>query len=196
MSNKTKKVMISGLAFDFNHFKPDHWLSFLNSGEKADMLKLQSLAKEGWIVTKFESLYYLCEKQEPTQVQYAIDYRKNVDEEYFEIFNMAGWTHVDSVEYIHLFKAEIDTAPLLTDLETRIDVMKVEMKRFFRYSVFTVLIFFYLSLVLNYALNIENTLLTSIIVILMILSLISVVFTTLPFLGYFSRVLKLRKQRI
>lgn len=196
MSNKTKKVMISGLAFDFNHFKPDHWLSFLNSGEKADMMKLQALAKEGWIVTQFKSLYYLCEKQEPTNIQYAIDYRKNVDEEYFEIFHMAGWTHVDSVEYIHLFKADENNAPLLTDLDTRIDVMKVEMKRFFRYSVFTVLIFFYLSLVLNYALNTENSWLTTMMIILMIVSLISVVFTTLPLLGYFSRVLKIKKQRI
>jgi hypothetical protein len=196
MSTPTKKVMISGLAFDFNHFKPDHWLSFLNSGERADMQKLQHLAKQGWIVTQFKSLYYLCEKQEPANIQYAIDYRKNVDEEYFEIFHMAGWKYVGSVEYIHLFKADENNAPLLTDLETRIDVAKQEMKRFFRYSVFTILVFFYLNTVINYALNIENTLLTIIMIILLILSLISVVFTFLPLLGYFSRVLKLKKQRI
>jgi len=196
MSTMNRKILVSGLAFDFNPFKPDHWFSMFNSGEKADMLKLQGLAKQGWVVTKLEDVHYFCEKQESIELQYAIDYRDEVDQDYFEAFENSGWTHIDSMQYIHLFKANLDTSPFIGNQETRLDYMKHMMKKFSRYSLISVSIFYGLNLVLNFALNIKNTVFTTTMLVLIIVSLLGIAFTVLPFFGYFNRVNKIKKQTI
>lgn len=197
MSTLTKKVLISALAFDFNIFKPGHKLSFLNFGEEADMQKLHLLAKKGWIVTKIQGPFYICEKQEPENVRYAIDYRKNVDDEYLEIFQLAGWTPVDSVKHIHLYKADENVnKPLLSDRKTRLEFMTQQMNLFFRYTMVSVLIFYYLNLVINYAFNIRNSIFISTMAVIILISLGGVVFTLMPLLGYFARVQKIKKQNI
>lgn len=193
---KTKKVMISGLAFDSHFYHPSHWLSFLNSGEAADMAKLQFLAKQGWMVTKIKGVHYLCEESEPMDVKFAIDYCDQVDDDYFKTFEASGWTHVDSVDYIHLFKANIDATPLVTDQETRLEKMMHEQRRFGKYTLLTVATLLLVNWITTIALNTEHRLFIAVMIAVTGLSLVAVVFTLLPFFGYFSRVNKIKKQRI
>lgn len=193
---KTKKVMISGLAFDSNLFKPTHWLSFLNSGEATDMLRLQALAKEGWNVTSIKGMHYVCVQGDPEDVKFAIDYKDQPDEEYFSLFKASGWTHIDSVEYIHLFKARPDTKEIITDQETRLEKMIHEQRRFGKYTLYTIFSLLFINLLTYFAHQSNNQALIFISLVLSALGLIAVIFTLLPYLGYFSRVNKIKKKVI
>lgn len=88
---KKKYIMSNGLAFS----------------EQKDMTRLHELSKQGWHVKKFSFLGYTLEKGTEKDWIYEIDYRtlEDDDDEYFELFNQAGWSHVDSQANIHLFKA-------------------------------------------------------------------------------------------
>ncbi|GEK31101.1 hypothetical protein KZO01_14100 [Kurthia zopfii] len=103
---KKKYLMSGGLAFS----------------EQKDMDKLNKLAAKGWHVEKFAPLGYSLQKGEPTNHIYCIDYHKlNTDsEEYFELFQQSGWSHIDSQSDLHLFTAPPETTPIYTDQETKI----------------------------------------------------------------------------
>lgn len=111
---KTKYIMSGGLAFS----------------EQKDMEKLHKLSLEGWHVRKFSFLGYTLEQDERANYIYSIDYRtlENDEEEYFELFADAGWTHVDSAGSIHLFRAAPKTSPLYTDYDTTIEKYKNQAK--------------------------------------------------------------------
>ncbi|MEK4760899.1 DUF2812 domain-containing protein [Viridibacillus sp. FSL E2-0187] len=103
-----KYMMSGGLAFS----------------EQKDMQKLQKNAQKGWHLSSFATLGYNLEKKEPEDVQYSIDYRKLEkveEEEYFELFSTAGWTHVCSSYEMHIFKASPNIKPIYTDVESNID---------------------------------------------------------------------------
>ena len=105
--SKKKYVMSGGLAFS----------------ENQDMEKLRKLSQKGWHVKKFSFLGYTLEQGKQEDYIYSIDYRTltSDEEEYFELFNSAGWSHIDSQANIHLFKATPDTKPLYTDRETTVE---------------------------------------------------------------------------
>lgn len=107
MMSKKKYVMSGGLAFS----------------EQQDMDKLRKLSQKGWHVKKFSFLGYTLEQGQQEDYIYSIDYRtlNNDEEEYFELFNSAGWSHIDSQANIHLFKAAPHTNPLYTDRETTVE---------------------------------------------------------------------------
>lgn len=193
---KTKKIMISGLAFDHNWFHPKHALSFLNSGEATDMARLQHEAKQGWMVKRIQGVHYVCEEHEPTEVKFAIDYCDHVDEDYFKTFEVSGWTHVDSVDYIHLFKASLDAVPLVSDMETRLEKMMQEQRRFGKFTLIAIGFLLGVNALTAIALSTHNPLFIIPMMILTLLGLIAVVFTLLPFFGYFSRVRQLKKKQI
>ncbi|MGE7623237.1 DUF2812 domain-containing protein [Viridibacillus sp. NPDC096237] len=105
---KTKYMMSGGLAFS----------------EQKDMRKLQKKASKGWHLSSFATLGYTLEKKQPEEVQYSIDYRKldkGEQEEYFELFSIAGWTHVCSSYEMHIFKASPNTKSIYSDVESNID---------------------------------------------------------------------------
>ena len=105
--SKKKYVRSGGLAFS----------------EQQDMEKLRKLSQKGWHVKKFSFLGYTLEQAKQEDYIYSIDYRSlnSDEEEYFELFNSAGWSHIDSQANIHLFKATPDTKPLYTDRETTVE---------------------------------------------------------------------------
>lgn len=191
---KTKKVLISGLAFNSNYFPPQHWLSFLNAGEDADMARLQFLAKQGWVVTKIESLYYVCEQTDPTDLKFAIDYRTNPDDDYFEVFASSGWNHVDSVEHIHLFSAPLNAVDLYSDSETRLEIITKEVNRFKRYSIFTGFIFFPIVALLLSPLS--NSWPWYVHLGLFLPSMIAFIFAFMPYLGYLHTRLSIKKKHL
>src|SRR5699024_11462151 len=61
------------------------------------------------------------EKGERSDYIYSVDYcsiNESEEEEYFDLFSSAGWTHVTSEGDIHLFRASPDTKPIHSERET------------------------------------------------------------------------------
>lgn len=128
---KTKFIMSEGLAFS----------------EKKDMEKLRKLSSKGWQVTKFKVIGYGLEKGKKEDNIYSIDYRKlefGEDEDYFELFSLAGWSHVCSSVDIHLFKAKPGTIPLYSEKETTIDRYNRQGQPVYWFTTFLVAIAFLL----------------------------------------------------
>ena len=126
MRNK-KYMMSGGLAFS----------------EQSDLKKLREKAAQGWNVKRFKFMGYQLEKGAPEDVIFSIDYRdfkKGEEEEYFEMFEMAGWNHVSSNAGIHLFKALPGTKPIYSDKESSVDNLVRQQKPLLSISVACVLI--------------------------------------------------------
>lgn len=104
------------------------------------------------------------------------------------MMKMAGWVHIDSLAYVHLFKASPEMRPIHTDPIIYQSIMKKESERFKKYLKVTSLVFmvtlFYglISWVLN--LNSYHQM-TSI--ILLALVWIPFIFTLIPYLNYKKR---------
>ena len=107
---KKKYIMSEGLAF----------------AEQKDMEKLRRYAKQGWHVKSFAFMGYTLEQGAPTDVIYNVDYRVLDDDgnEYYDLFAVAGWTHVASQGNTHLFCASPHTKPIYSDQETKIEKYK------------------------------------------------------------------------
>ncbi|MGE7768329.1 DUF2812 domain-containing protein [Peribacillus sp. NPDC096540] len=105
---RTKYVMSNGLAF----------------AEEKDMKKMRQKALDGWHLKSFRFAGYELEKGDPEDIIYSIDYRtlqSNEEDEYFEMFSYAGWTHVCSSQDMHIFKAKKGTMPIYSDRESTIE---------------------------------------------------------------------------
>ncbi len=105
---RTKYMMSTGLAFS----------------EKNDMEKLRKNALKGWNLKRFRFVGYELEKGEGEDVIFSIDYRTlkpDEEDEYFNMFSYAGWTHVCSSYDMHIFKAEKGTKPIYSDAESARD---------------------------------------------------------------------------
>lgn len=86
--------------------------------EKQDLKVLKKFAAKGWIVKRHKGLGYELEKGGPELVDYGIDIRNLADgdkDEYFAMFEFAGWEHVSSSYDTHLFKAPVGTTPIYSD---------------------------------------------------------------------------------
>lgn len=109
----TKYVISGGLAFT----------------EKADMKKLSKYARKGWLLESFAPFGYRLRRSESQNFVYSVDFQMNVDEEYYLIFESAGWTYVCSAgDGFHIFRAAAGTAPIYTDTGTLIDKYEREKK--------------------------------------------------------------------
>ncbi|MEG0260607.1 MAG: DUF2812 domain-containing protein [Lysinibacillus sp.] len=89
--------------------------------EKKDMEKLRQFSLKGWHVSDFKFMGYTLEKGECTDYIYSVDYRsikKDEEEEYFNLFVSAGWSHITSEGDIHLFRAHPNTTPIYSDRDT------------------------------------------------------------------------------
>jgi hypothetical protein len=97
--------------------------------EEKDMEKLRQKALNGWHLKGFRFLGYELEKGECEDVIFNIDYRSlqpSEEEEYFDMFSCAGWTHVcsSSDKHIHIFKAKKGTKPIYSDVESSVDKLE------------------------------------------------------------------------
>lgn len=172
---QTKYVMSGGLAFD----------------EERDMKRLASLAQKGWLFEKFSPMGYTLRKGEPAHLQYAIDYRKKPDRDYFAYFEEAGWTHEGSAgDSIHLFSAPEDVAPIYSDTETMVEKYRSEQRLMGKSAVVALLFTLVLWWMSQWGIG---GLAEGVVSILLVLSLIALVFTGLPYLGYTFKLSKLQK---
>ncbi|MCD5323430.1 MULTISPECIES: DUF2812 domain-containing protein [Pontibacillus] len=176
---KTKYIASGGLAFS----------------EEEDMKKLSSLSEEGWIAKKLAPFGYVCKRGESKSLQYAVDYRKDADDEYFAYFEEAGWTHVSTaVNYIHLFSAPEGTTPIYTDKPSTIEKYEAEKRVMGRAALPTLLIT--IALFMLYPLSDLNwmaDIFGEVGIVLGYVSMIVLVFTGMPYLGFRRKVHKLRK---
>jgi len=105
---QTKYITSGGLAFS----------------EDKDMKKLRRFSLKGWHVSDFKFMGYTLEKGVSSDYIYSVDYRslkEGEDEEYFDLFSTAGWTHVTSEGNIHLFRASPGTKPIHSERETVVE---------------------------------------------------------------------------
>lgn len=101
---KTKYVMNSGLAFS----------------EKKDIIKLEKLAAEGWLLQEFAfaGFFYKLVKGPSQQLAYTMDFQSNPAADYYDIFSNAGWRHVTTWhKQVHVFSAPAGTAPIYSGNE-------------------------------------------------------------------------------
>lgn len=89
-----------------------------------DMEKLRKKSLQGWLPKGFWLFGYKLEKGDPEDVIFSIDYRvlqRDEEDEYFAMFESAGWTHVCSEGMFHMFKAEKGTTPIYSDVISSMD---------------------------------------------------------------------------
>lgn len=156
--NQTKFIMSNGLAFS----------------ENKDMEKLRRYSLKGWHVRDFKFMGYTLEKGKSSDFIYSVDYRllkEGEEEEYFNLFSSAGWSHVASEADIHLFRALPGTKPIYTDRDTTIE--KYENLNYYmrKFSIPFILI---TVLVWLGAFISSNTLKSTLLVIASILSVIAI----------------------
>lgn len=102
---QTKYIMSGGLAFS----------------EHKDMEKLRQFSLKGWHVSDFRFMGYSLTRGESADYIYSVDYqslKEEEAEEYFDFFSSAGWSHVASNGYMHLFRAQSNTKPIYSDRDT------------------------------------------------------------------------------
>lgn len=132
---ETKYIASNGIAFS----------------EATDLKILSHYAKEGWIVKRFKTMGYELEKGDAADLIFSIDVR-NLNEqdfdEYIEIFDMAGWTYIDSQGDMHLFQSTPGTKPIYTDKQSKKEKqqrMRKDIKPIVVISVISALIAFLIS---------------------------------------------------
>lgn len=103
-------------------YKPSMGLAF---NEENEMRMLSKMAKEGWIFHSFSKLGYNFTKGKPQELIYSMDtyeLKKGENEQYINLFEDAGWTHICSIENLfHFFSAVPGTKPIYTDKTTMIE---------------------------------------------------------------------------
>lgn len=177
---KTKYVPSGGTAFT----------------ENKDMKKLGKYAKKGWLLESFAPFGYKLRKGECKDIEYSLDYRKEADEDYFSYFEAAGWSRVCSLgNQIHIFSAPKGTEPIYSDKVTAIEKYETEKKRMGKVALPTLivtLVLFLLGMLSN------NGWLPEMIGnaggILGIVSLIVLVFTGFPYIGFSFKLSKMRRR--
>ena len=173
---------------------------YINSGglafsENEDMEKLGEYAKEGWILENITSFGYKLRKRKPENIKYSLDYQKEVDDDYFSYFEASGWSHVCSgANQIHIFSAPEGTSPIHSDKVTVVEKYEIIRKSMGKVALPTIIITLMLFL-LTILSGIEGMpeIIGSASAILGYVSLIVLIFTGLPYIGYSFKLSKLRK---
>ena len=170
---RKKYVMMGGYAFS----------------EKSDMRKLKRLASEGWIFdgVVMPIFSYRFKKGMPQDLDFSVDYQKHVDEDYFSLFESAGWKHEATMgNEIHLFSAPAGTKPIYTDPLSDRDRLQT-MGDQFRNPAMLSLVIFLALIALRFAFA-PTGLWKLILLGGMILSIVTTVFTGIPYMGYLMRI--------
>ncbi|MEK5364102.1 DUF2812 domain-containing protein [Peribacillus sp. FSL K6-5616] len=164
--------------------------------EEKEMKKLAEYAKEGWVLEKFAGIGYKLRKGKRKNIEYSLDYQKEVDDEYLAFFEVAGWSHVCSVSNeIHIFSAPTGTKPIYTDRPTIVEKYEREKNHMGKASLpffISTVIFWLLSVFSNWGWVPES--IGNFSQVLGIISLIILIFPGLPYLSYQFKLLKLRKE--
>lgn len=170
--------MINGLAFS----------------EESDMEKLKNYAIQGWVLEDIiGGFFYKLRKDKPQNIVYNIDYQTDTNEEYFTIFEEAGWELVASVDnYIHIFSAQVGTQPIYSDCESEIDKYTSIRNRTRKGTLYSII----LAIVLMGLLAVSAIAIRPIFIIilgLLIIDIVVFVFNFMPYLAYDSRIKQIKK---
>lgn len=178
-TRETKYVLNSGLAFS----------------ESADLAKLRKLAKKGWLLEGFSfgGMCFRLVRGEPADVEYSLDYQNGVGDDYFALFEAAGWTHVVSVDSIHVFRAPAGTKPIHSDEETVVEKYEGQRHVFGKYAGWLLLPALLLFAVLMAWDAASGGVWWNVVLVLFVVIWVALVFTGLPYLGYVWKLRKLRK---
>lgn len=175
---KSKYVMISGFAFS----------------EESDMETLKDYASQGWILEAIiGGFFYKLKKDKPQDIVYTLDYQREVNEEYFNIFKEAGWKLVVSVEnQMHIFSAQAGTKPIYSDCESEIDKYTSIKNRTEKGTIYSLTIAMALILLLVVSVKAIRPIFL-IVVGLLIIDIFVFVFNFMPYLAYNSRIKQIKK---
>ncbi|WDW07213.1 DUF2812 domain-containing protein [Priestia aryabhattai] len=174
---KTKYILSGGTAF----------------AEKEDLQKLSDYAKKGWLLDRMVFFGYELKKGEPQDLIYSLDFQKHADDEYFMLFEEAGWQHVCTTGHAtHTFSASPGTKPIYSDIETIIDKYKRE-KHFVGKAALSILVAMVFLLLFD-VMSLYGWLpeaVGTISEILLAISTVILVFPGLPYLAYQRKLKKL-----
>jgi len=186
----SKKIWGSGLSSGIGYLdKLFKW------GEEFDMERLSQEANKGYIVEKIGFRYTL-RYQNPQELIFAIDYRDHPDDEYFEIIEKSGWIHVDSLAYIHLFKAPSGTQPLYSDQASQLVKYEQQTRKMGVSTMITVGWLLLIAYVITpWLWTFESELWDVVALILNVIGLVMAVFSIIPFFNYWARVRHIKKGR-
>jgi hypothetical protein len=124
-------------------YKPSMGLAF---NEENEMKMLGEMAKQGWKFYSYRWLGYKFKKAEPEDLIYCVDFhkvKKDEREQYFSLFEAAGWNHVCSAENAyHYFSALPGTKPIYTDKETLSEKYNKGIKDTVKGTAVVIIIFF------------------------------------------------------
>ncbi|WP_028775948.1 DUF2812 domain-containing protein [Shimazuella kribbensis] len=180
--NTVKYIYNGGLAFS----------------EEKDMQRLSKYAKEGWILesSAFMGFVYKLRKGNPTDLVYNLDYRMDADDEYFSYFQEAGWKLVCSFgNQIYIFAAPVGTKPIYSDSSSLVEKYEQEKSKMGTYALpfLIATLVFFLAPMLGFGTLLPLWLDKTLFIFGMI-SLIPLIFTGLPFIGYVLRLKRINKK--
>lgn len=118
----------------------------------------------------------------PENAIFDLAYEAHPTQEYFEIFEAAGWTHVLSMGDVQIFKAPPGTVAVHTSAESRFEELGIQRSKFARYSMLTLSVFavvLWMLKMVSWHPALEQ--------LVLVLSLIPVVYTVFPLVGYIYR---------
>lgn len=110
---------------------------------------------------------------------FDLTFESGVDQEYFELFAAAGWTHVLSTGDLHVFKAAPGTVPLHTGTESRREELVRNRNRFGLAGAASLV-----ALVLAAWLLPKTGLAIAAVNVVLLPLLVVTIYTVLPFLGF------------
>jgi len=171
------------------------WGRGLAFKEQQDMDRLSEYVKEGWLLEKLGIFRYELKKGEPQNIEYSVDYQKDVDDDYFAYFKAGGWSHVCSAaNEIHVFHVPEETTPIYTDKKSLIENYAGEKKKAGKIAL-PVLMVILLLILLAVLGNIGwvPAIASNISLILGYIVLLPLIFTGIPYIGYSIKLRQLRK---
>ena len=122
------------------------------------------------------------------EIDIDLTYEDDVDQDYYDLFAAAGWTHVLTAGNIHVFKAAPGTVPLHTSEESRRAELVRNTRRFGAWAAG-----FLAALALAVWLLPMTGLSVGWRTVVVVLLGIPTIYTLLPFLGFAWHLLRLRR---
>lgn len=167
-------------------------ITALATSEEQATSRLSDLASKGLALVDFKvpMISYRFAKSESQTVDYLIDFSKNANAEYFEMYAEHGWMHIFSHEQLHYFKAEKGVARFNTDIEGKAQRYLMESKRYGKASIICLLpVILFGFLLFNF--QSVGEWITLPLFVLTSLSVMTLIFFMMPAITYYLRAKRL-----
>lgn len=159
-----------------------------------DMALLKDMSSRGWHVRGMSGgALYRFEQGEPHAYDYEVDFVRDFSPAVQELFRIGGWEPVVTAPGWQILRAEAGTTPLYTDDESKVGALRESRARVGKTAVIC-------ALAALSALGLErwfsaqgNELGSTIFLIVLTLTLVGLVCSVLPFVGYSVSIGKMRR---